>query len=99
MVSMTRKSVQSPDTRQVSMTPRVVHARSPITDSQVECSEAQERAQLMIESIRAHEEELWFQAENLAEVQTDLDRTNARLQQWFDNAPVGYLLLDRNGIV
>lgn len=55
--------------------------------------------QRLIHELRVHQIELEMQNEELLRIQGDLERSRDRYLYLFDNAPVGYLIVDGNGTI
>mgnify|MGYP006283569943 FL=1 len=53
----------------------------------------------LVHELRVHEEELQMQNQSLREAQTNLEQSRAKYADLFDFAPIGYLVLDRDGII
>ncbi len=60
---------------------------------------AKEEPQRLIEELRTHQVELEIQNENLRESQQRLEEAIERHRDLFDFAPVGYVVLDGNGVI
>ena len=55
--------------------------------------------QTLIHELHVHQIELEMQNEELRAIQDDLERTRGKYTDLFNNAPVGYLTLDRSGFI
>lgn len=53
----------------------------------------------LIHELRVHETELQMQNENLRQTQAELEKLQERYRELYDNAPVGYISIDLDGIV
>lgn len=53
----------------------------------------------LVEALQIHRIELEVQNDELRNVQSELAATTARYVSLFDNAPMGYVILDRSGII
>ena len=54
---------------------------------------------LLVHELQVHQIELEMQNEELREVRAELETTLARYTELYEFAPVGYLTLDRHGII
>lgn len=61
--------------------------------------ENEERLSRLIHELEVHQEELRTKNEHLEHVQAELETSRQRYLDLFDYAPVGYLLLDRHGVI
>ena len=61
--------------------------------------EKAEEFQSLIHELHVHQIELEIQNEELRSAQRDLEITRNQYADLFDNAPVGYLILDRSGMI
>ncbi|MFO7884390.1 MAG: GAF domain-containing protein [Desulfobacteraceae bacterium] len=63
--------------------------------------ESMERADIhqLVEELQIHQIELEIQNDELRNIQSELATTTARYISLFDNAPMGYVILDRSGII
>ena len=58
-----------------------------------------EQQQSLIHELHVHQIELKLQNEELITTQQRLERTRNKYSDLFNNAPVGYLILDRTGFI
>ena len=71
---------------------------------ELERSESQSRAKedrlsALVHELEVHREELRTQNEQMLRTQQELERSHQRYVDLFEYAPVGYLLLDRDGLI
>lgn len=58
-----------------------------------------EKMSQLISELRVHQIELEMQNEELVRAQVELEKSRDKFWQLFNNAPVGYLVVDENGMV
>ncbi len=65
----------------------------------VERREIENRLRSVLQELRVHQEELRIQNESLLEIQAALELSREKYRDLFEQAPVGYLSLDQQGVI